>query len=352
MIHIKLYFEYTLYVNYIKDVIIMNKKNISNVKKISIIISILSIFVLIFTVSAFGNYMHKFNTVNINKEKVIPKNINSQVDNSDPVQPQNRMQNKYIKNIALLGIDSGDDNVGRSDCILIATIDTEHNKIKLSSIIRDSYVTIPSKNRKDKINHAYAFGGPELTLETLNLNFNLNISQFISVNFASFPKIIDKIGGLTIDIKEDELKYINKYIHELNEHNNTSSSDITKTGSQTVDGTQALAYARIRYTDGGDFERSHRQRIVLEQVFKNLKELPILKYPDALDALLPLIDTNLSSSEILSLSLDLTSFDNYNITEERFPKDEDAEGKSINGVYYYVFDEDSTITKMHDFIYD
>ncbi|ETI90260.1 MAG: Transcriptional regulator, LytR family [Clostridium butyricum DORA_1] len=352
MIHIKLYFEYTLYVNYIKDVIIMSKKNIPNVKKISIIISILSIFFLIFTLSAFGNYINKFNTVNINKEKVIPKYMNSQVDNSDPVQPQGRMQNKYIKNIALLGIDSGDDNVGRSDCILIATIDTEHNKIKLSSIIRDSYVTIPSKNKKDKINHAYAFGGPELTLETLNLNFNLNISQFISVNFASFPKIIDKIGGITIDIKEDELKYINNYINDLNAHNNTSSSDITQTGPQIVDGTQALAYARIRYTDGGDFERSHRQRIVVDEVFKKLKELPILKYPDALDSLLPLVDTNLSSSEILSLCLDLTSFDNFNIIEERFPKDEDAEGKSINGIYYYVFDEDATITKIHDFIYD
>ncbi len=276
----------------------MNRKNIPNVKKISIIISILSIFFLIFTLSAFGNYMNKFNTVNINKEKVIPKNMNSQVDNSDPVQPQSRMQNKYIKNIALLGIDSGDDNVGRSDCILIATIDTEHNKIKLSSIIRDSYVTIPS------------------------------------------------------DIKEDELKYINTYINDLNAHNNTSSSDITQTGPQTVDGTQALAYARIRYTDGGDFERSHRQRIVLDEVFKKLKELPILKYPDALDSLLPLVDTNLSSSEILSLCLDLTSFDNFNIIEERFPKDEDAEGKSINGIYYYVFDEYATITKMHDFIYD
>ncbi|WP_455796734.1 LCP family protein [Clostridium butyricum] len=202
------------------------------------------------------------------------------------------------------------------------------------------------------MNHAYAFGGPELTLETLNLNFNLNISQFISVNFASFPKIIDKIGGITIDIKEDELKYINNYINDLNAHNNTSSSDITQTGPQTVDGTQALAYARIRYTDGGDFERSHRQRIVLDEVFKKLKELPILKYPDALDSLLPLVDTNLSSSEILSLCLDLTSFDNFNIIEERFPKDEDAEGKSINGIYYYVFDEDATITKMHDFIYD
>lgn len=274
------------------------------------------------------------------------------MDNPGTVQLPNNIHSKYIKNIVLLGVDSTEDNIGRSDCILIATIDTEHNKLKLSSIIRDSYVTIPSKNEKDKINHAYAFGGPKLTLQTLNLNFNLNITQFVSVNFSSFPKIIDTIGGITIDIKEDELNYINTYIHALNTSSNSSSSDITQIGPQTVDGIQALAYSRIRYTDGGDFERSHRQRIVLEQVFKKLKELPPLKYPNALDELLPLVNTNLNSSEILSLCFDLASFDNFNVIEERFPKDEDAEGKSINGIYYYVFDHDATATKIHDFIYE
>ena len=331
----------------------MNKKNKRNIKKI--ILSLIQVLALlgITATSVFAIYMSKINKVNINKEKLISSDeTNFKIENNETNSSQNKKQNKYIKNIALLGIDSGEDNVGRSDCILIATLDTKHNKIKLSSIIRDSYVTIPGKTEKDKINHAYAFGGPELTLETLNSNFDLDITQFVSVNLSSFPKLIDAIGGINLDIKKDELECINKYIHELNSANGTYSPDIIESGMQSVDGTQALAYARIRYTTGGDFERSHRQRIVLETVFKKLKEIPITKYPNTLDILLPLVDTNLSSSEILALCLDLSSLDSYNIVEERFPKDEDAEGRMINGIYYYVFDDEATIIKIKDFIYN
>lgn len=331
----------------------MNKKNKRNIKKIILSLILVLALLGITATSVFAIYMSKINKVNINKEKLISSDeINFKTENNETNFSQNKKQNKYIKNIALLGIDSGEDNVGRSDCILIATLDTKHNKIKLSSIIRDSYVTIPGRTEKDKINHAYAFGGPELTLETLNSNFDLDITQFVSVNLSSFPKLIDAIGGINLDIKKDELECINKYIHELNSANGTYSPDIIESGMQSVDGTQALAYARIRYTTGGDFERSHRQRIVLETVFKKLKEIPITKYPNTLDILLPLVDTNLSSSEILALCLDLSSLDSYNIVEERFPKDEDAEGRMINGIYYYVFDEDFTKEKIHNFIYE
>lgn len=302
-------------------------------------------------VSILAYYTNKINKINIDDKKIIPEEINFQDYDKDDSLMQNRVTDKYIKNIALLGIDSGEDNIGRSDCILIATLDTEHNKIKLSSIIRDSYVTIPTRSGKDKINHAYAFGGPELTLQTLNNTFDLDIKQFVSVNLSSFPKIIDAIGGITLDINDDELKYINNYIHSLNEENGTSSPGITESGIQSVDGTQALAYSRIRYTSGGDFKRSHRQRIVIEQLLNKLKELPVIKYPDALDLLLPMVDTNLTSSEILSLCFDLSSLDDCQIIEERFPKDEDSQGKSIGGIYYYVFDEEATAEKIHDFIY-
>ena len=164
--------------------------------------------------------------------------------------------------------------------------------------------------------------------------------------------MIDSIGGITLDINENELKYINKYIHSLNSKNNTSSPDINSSGIQHVDGTQALAYTRIRYTDGGDFERSHRQRIVLETVFEKLKDLPITSYPSLLDNLLPLVSTNLNGSEILSLCMDLISLDNIDILEHQFPENSDAEGKIIDGIYYYVFDEESTIKKIHKFIYE
>ncbi|WP_294155385.1 LCP family protein [uncultured Clostridium sp.] len=330
----------------------MNKKTKLSIKKITISLGIIMILLLSTAISIFAYYTNKINKISIDNKKILPKEVTLHEHDSDNTSMQNKVTDKYIKNLALLGIDSGEDNIGRSDCILIATLDTEHDKIKLSSIIRDSYVTIPTRSSKDKINHAYAFGGAELTLQTLNNTFDLDIKQFVSVNLSSFPKIIDAIGGLTLDINNDELKYINEYIHSLNEANGTSSPDITESGIQSVDGTQALAYSRIRYTSGGDFERSHRQRIVIEQLLNKLKELPVIKYPDALDILLPMVDTNLTSSEILSLCFDLSSLNNYQIIEERFPKDEDAQGKSINGIYYYVFDEDATREKLHDFIYE
>lgn len=317
-------------------------------KKKTIVFSMITITAIL--ISLFS--ISYFNKINLSYNKADSEiNDNNKLKN-DNNSSNSKTSNKYIKNILLLGIDSGEDNIGRSDCIVIATLDTEHNKIKLSSIIRDSYVLIHNKSHKDKINHAYAFGGPELTLKTLNDNFNLDLTQFVSVNLTSFPVLIDSIGGITLDINEDELKYINKYIHSLNSKNNTSSPDINSSGIQHVDGTQALAYTRIRYTDGGDFERSHRQRIVLETVFEKLKDLPITSYPSLLDNILPLVSTNLNGSEILSLCMDLISLDNIDILEHQFPENSDAEGKIIDGIYYYVFDEESTIKKIHKFIYE
>ncbi|WP_294371686.1 LCP family protein [uncultured Clostridium sp.] len=317
-------------------------------KKKTIVFSMITITTIL--ISLFS--ISYFNKVNLSDNKADSEINNNNKLKNDDNSSNSKTSNKYIKNILLLGIDSGEDNIGRSDCIVIATLDTEHNKIKLSSIIRDSYVLIHNKSHKDKINHAYAFGGPELTLKTLNDNFNLDLTQFVSVNLTSFPVLIDSIGGITLDINENELKYINKYIHSLNSKNNTSSPDINSSGIQHVDGTQALAYTRIRYTDGGDFERSHRQRIVLETVFEKLKDLPITSYPSLLDNLLPLVSTNLNGSEILSLCMDLISLDNIDILEHQFPENSDAEGKIIDGIYYYVFDEESTIKKIHKFIYE
>jgi anionic cell wall polymer biosynthesis LytR-Cps2A-Psr (LCP) family protein len=138
----------------------------------------------------------------------------------------------------------------------------------------------------------------------------------------------------------------------LNKINGTNSPNITISGIQKVDGTQALAYCRIRYTDGGDFERTHRHRIVLNQLFEKSKKLPMNLYPSILDEILPIVHTNLEKSEIISLALDLNSFRNKTILQDRFPYDNDGNGKLIDGIYYYVFDEKSTNLKMHKFIYE
>lgn len=302
-------------------------------------------------------YISKINRVAINKEKL---NINSQSQNNndDNKEIENKIDNssisnnkKEIRNIALFGIDEPDGTRGRSDSIIIMTLDTINNKIKLSSIIRDSYVTIPTKEKKDKLNHAYAYGGPELAISTINKNFNLDISEFVSVNFSSLPKIIDSIGGINIEITEDELEYINDYILNLNAINNGNSSDIESIGMQKLDGNQALAYSRIRYTSGGDFERSHRQRKVIVAMADKIKELPIYKYPKILNELLPLINTNISTSDLIMLTKEADLFKADNIEENRFPQDEDGNGISIGGVYYYDFNQEVTSKKIHEFIY-
>ncbi|WP_160689301.1 LCP family protein [Clostridium sp. C2-6-12] len=340
---------------------IFNKKSKITWKKVVLSIFFLFCIVLIGVTFILNSYLNKINKIEIDKNDLsIEENISdreqTELQNSEASTLQNSetdaLENNNIQNIALFGIDETEGIAGRSDCIMILTIDNKHKKLKLSSIIRDSYVVIPGKGKKDKINHAYAFGGPQLALKTLNENFKLNINQFISVNFSSLPKIIDSIGGLQLNITTDELKYINNYIENLNNLNGTTSPDITISGLQKVDGTQALAYCRIRYTDGGDFERTHRHRIVLNQLYEKCKALSINQYTSILNQLLPLVDTNLEKSEILSLALNLNSFRSETILQDRFPRDEDGNGKIIDGIYYYVHDEDATIKKIHNFIFE
>ena len=154
------------------------------------------IFVLVGATVFYGNYLlNKIDKVEIDKENVgITEEVEEKLSQYDD----------KITNIALFGIDAEDGGVGRSDSIIIATLDFHNKKLKLTSIMRDSYVDIDGYGT-DKINHSYAFGGAELAIKTLNQNFNLNIEDFVAVNFSSLPVIIDLLGGVDITITEEEL---------------------------------------------------------------------------------------------------------------------------------------------------
>lgn len=323
-----------------------NKNSNISLKKLIFFTIFIFLILLINLVIITNNYLSKINKITIDKNDLSIKEYT--LEKSE----DNIIPNNDINNIALFGIDETEGIKGRSDCIMILTVDNIHKKLKLSSIIRDSYVVIPTKDKKDKINHAYAFGGPQLAVKTLNTNFNLNLSQFVTVNFSSLPKIIDEFGGITLDITTDELKHINNYINDLNHKNGTNSPNIITSGSQKVDGTQALAYCRIRYTDGGDFERSKRHRTVINQIIDKCKNIPLSQYSSFLDELLPLVDTNLESSEILSIAVNLSLLKDCPLLQDSFPRDEDSNGKLIGGIYYYVFDENTTTQKMHQFIFE
>lgn len=290
----------------------------------------------------FNHLVNKTTKVEINKENIGIR---------EEVEEKLSKYNDTIINIALFGVDADENGVGRSDSIMIATIDTVHKKLKLTSVMRDSYVDIEGYGN-DKINHAYAFGGPELAINTLNRNFDLNIKDFVSVNFSTLPKIIDKLGGVDIDVDAEELNYINGYINDINRINGTNSSQISSVGVQHMDGTQAMAYCRIRYTSGGDYKRTERHREVLSAIFSKALSLNVTEYPSLLNEILSMVETNLKSSDILDLGSEVLKMGKSTLEQERFPRDGYCQGEMINGVYYLTFDKATTVDQMHDYIFE
>ena len=246
-----------------------------------------------------------------------------------------RYSNSII-NIALFGVDSADASTGRSDSIIIATIDTIHKKLKLTSIMRDSYVNI-SGIGNDKINHAYAFGGPQLAIKTLNENFDLNIQDFVAVNFDSLPKIIDMLGGVTVDVTEEEVSHI---------------SGINSAGTYNLTGAQALAYSRIRYATGGDYVRTERQRTILTKMYEKILNINQTQYTSLLSEWLSMLQTSLDYSKILELGTEVLKMGVTTLEQERFPLDGYCQGEMINGVYYLTFNKALTVEQLHNYIFE
>ncbi len=256
-------------------------------------------------------------------------------------------------NILLLGSDRRNRNEnGRSDAIMIATLDKENGQLKLTSIMRDLYVPIPGR-KDNRINAAYSFGGPRLAMQTINKNFNLNITRYVTVDFFGLEEIINAIGGVQIDVKEKEIKHINSVITELNEldKQKRTSPKITKSGPQTLDGKQAVAYARIRKVGNGDSERTERQRRVMIQIFSKMKSINPLKLPDLIAAIIPYMDTNIPASEIISLGTSVLGMKDKKIYQYRVPANDTYKSQTIRGMAVYVPDLEKNTQLLHDFLY-
>ncbi|WP_291569549.1 LCP family protein [Clostridium sp. UBA4548] len=250
---------------------------------------------------------------------------------------QAKIEDKKITNIVLFGIDQVGDNPGRSDSIIIATFDETHNKLKLTSIMRDSYVNIPGRGY-DKINHAYAFGRAPLAIKTINQNFGLNIDNYAKINFDNMEHLIDAIGGVKMEIKDFEIPGV-------------SSVGITKAGVYNLNGKQALAYSRIRKVDG-DSERTERQRNVLTAMFNKLSSIGPTELPSVMNKLLPYVETSLGNGDIINLGLKVLKSGIKNIEQERFPLENLSKGEKINGIYYLTFDEKSTKDQIYKYIFE
>lgn len=214
------------------------------------------------------------------------------------------------RNIALFGVDSRDSDLGkgnRSDCIIIASINNDTKEINLVSVYRDTYVDIDGYGL-DKITHAYSYGGPELALKTLNKNLDLNIKEFVTVNFDAVADAVDALGGVDIRIEEDEISAINSAIRNTAKYTGLEAEYVENAGMQTLNGIQAVGYSRVRYTDGGDYRRTERMRTVIEAMFKKLKNKSIGEINSFADKILPEVYTNLEPNEVLSLTPNMLSY--------------------------------------------
>ena len=315
------------------------KKKMATWKKVIIGIVVAIIVIIAAGMGYIYSTLSKTNKVELNKDSL---GLNQNAQSAD--------KKDDIINIALFGVDAPNGQAGRSDADLILTIDKKHHKLKLTSIMRDSYVDVKGHGMT-KLTHAYAYGGPELALNTINTNFDLAIDKFITVNFTSLPKVIDKLGGVDINLTPGDLKYMNGYIKNLDNINKTDSPEVNSTGMHHLDGTQALAYCRIRY-DGGDQRRTERQRTVLEAVLEKMKDTPATQYPAILNELLPLVTTNISSNEFISLGKDILDTGATQFEDLKVPCDKHEDGKMINGVYYMTYDLQAETKELHKFIYE
>ncbi len=310
-------------------------------RAVVVLVSIITVLALLFG----GAYWYLNNLLN---------NVNRGEDyHPDELGVNSALEEHEVINIALFGIDTRTQSFkGRSDAIIILTIDKEHDKIKMTSIARDSYVAMDGHDY-DKLTHAYAYGSARLAIKTLNENYNMNITDYITVNFFGIAEIIDYLGGLTVDVNSSEKYVMNQhYVPELNDIG-IDCDYITKTGPQLLTGAQALAYSRNRYSAGGDAARTERQREILSLMFEKVKKMGVTKLPNLIKMALSNSETSLTNNEITSMAT--WALANSPTIESLSIPDEDCGEKTGNdafiGKYWYsIYDLEIATQKIHDFI--
>ena len=261
-----------------------------------------------------------------------------------------------ITNILLVGTDGENIEKGnRSDSMMVVTIDSKNKDIRISSIARDTYVDIPGYST-EKLTHAYAYEGIDLLREVFKVNFNLDIDKYIAVNFVSFMDIMDELGGVEVNVEEKDIKEINKYIDACyGYYKNKDEKDkeyITKSGVQRLNGYQALAFSRIRYTDSA-FARDNRHREVAESVYKEFAQKGVETYKKCADIILNNTKTNISPIEMMNLAYTVLKINDTDIEQFQFPLEEYRNGHIINKQKGWVleWDKEPNLEAWHKFIF-
>lgn len=309
-----------------------------------IILCIISLIIII-PVSVYGYLQYKL------KDVTVSSTYKSKIKEVDG-----------ITNILLLGTDGRKDETSfRTDSMIILTIDNNNKNIKLTSLARDTYVNIPGRD-KGKLNTAYFWGEENLLFETIENEFGIGLDKYVIVDFNSLMDIIYALDGVELDVKESEIKQVNKFIPEcykfFENPNKGEMKLIEAPGKQTLNSYQALSYSRIRKSDSAIF-RDGRQRKVINAIIKKYKDVSFTKYPQLIDAITPYIKTNLTSNEITSFALtgyNILSGKSLETTlkEGEFPITDEIHSKGGifgNSGWVWVYDTNSTCV-LRDFIYN
>lgn len=254
-------------------------------------------------------------------------------------------------NVALFGVDSREGDLAegtRTDCIIVGSLNNKTKEIKMVSVYRDTLLDIKD-GELQKCNAAYSFGGPEQAINMLNKNLDLDIQKYVTVDFSVVAEAIDLLGGIDIDVKEEEIQYLNEFVYETGQVAGKEAYFVHEPGVQTLDGVQATTYARIRSTAGGDFTRTERQRIVIEKMVEKIKKSDLGTVNEIIDKVLPSISTNFTSAEILSYAKD---FAKYTLGESSgFPIDKTTDTLSGLGSIVIPVTLADNVEKLHEFLY-
>lgn len=254
-------------------------------------------------------------------------------------------------NVALFGVDSREGDLEkntRTDCIIVASLNKETKEIKMASVYRDTLLDL-SEGTLQKCNAAYSFGGPKQAINMLNMNLDLDIQNYVTVDFGVVAEVVDLLGGLDIEIKEEEVEPLNKFVYETGQVAGKEAHFVGGSGVQHLDGVQATTYARIRSTAGGDFTRTERQRLVIEKIVEKLMKSDLATINKIIDKVFPTISTNFTMTEILSYA---KYFNQYKLGENTgFPIDKATDTVSGLGSIVIPVSLEDNVKKLHEFLF-
>jgi LCP family protein required for cell wall assembly len=303
------------------------------------------VIVLLFVVAiGFGGYKG----VQVNKA-VKKMNASAVVSfakmNESQLSGYNLTSDDNVKNILLVGSDKrgSESGYGRADCILIATIDSKNNQLKLTSLLGDSYVEIP-EHGENRLSMAYSIGGISLLYETIASNYEIRLDNYAAMEFKDFVGIIDQIGGVTIDVSEFEARY-------LQQHYTNTAGDVA-IGTNKLNGTQALAYVRIKQDAASDFGRCVRARKVVKAVYSSMTGTAVSNLVPTVEQLLDAVQTDIDSDTMKEYLASVISKSTSELMQKTIPQDSDYEAQSVDETTVYRVDVEACKSALLDFIYN